>query len=207
MTRQRAIAIVAACAASWIAIAQVRAQEVNDTPPSPGGDELASTPPPSEEAEAIPDMILAQLVENPLSGISRIGVGNLISFGSPVGADTTGYGLVLAPLVPALFRGGWSLLTRAIIPAVLTVPTPAGRKTGFGDIASEVLGHKVFSPRPGHYYDIASGPSVGFPSASDDLLGTGRWRLGAALAPVPQPRRPSERDRRLPRRRQRVGAG
>jgi hypothetical protein len=81
-----------------------------------------------EEADAeasdpdfIPDFVLAAMAENPVSGITRLPVANAISFGIPPN-DGVGYGLVLAPVFPALFKGGWSLLTRTTIPAVLTLP-------------------------------------------------------------------------------------
>jgi hypothetical protein len=80
-----------------------------------------------------------------------------------------------------LFRGGWSLVTRTVIPALVTVPVGTDRRTGFGDITSEVLGHKLLKGRKNQFYDVSLGPFVGFPSASDDFLGTGRWRLGPEL--------------------------
>ena len=132
------------------------------------------------EGDFIPDLVFARTVENPVSGITRVPVVNATLFGVPPN-DRVANAFVLAPILPALFRGGWSLVTRTVIPAVVTVPVGTDRRTGFGDITSEVLGHKLFKGRKNQFYDISLGPFVGFPSASDDFLGTGRWRLGPEL--------------------------
>jgi len=133
-----------------------------------------------EEGGVIPDLVFARMVENPVSGITRVPVVNATLFGVPPN-DRVANAFVLAPILPVLFRGGWSLVTRTVIPVVVTVPVVTDRRTGFGDITSEVLGHKLLKGRKNQFYDIALGPFVGFPSASDDFLGTGRWRLGPEL--------------------------
>ncbi len=150
----------------------------------PAADEKMSVQP----AEPISDEVFARMAENPVSGVTRLPVLNSALFGiSP--SDRVGDALVLAPTIPALFDGGWSLITRTTIPAVVTVPFASdaappstGRTTGFGDIGLEVLGHKMLRGRKGQFYDVGLGTFVGFPSASDDFLGTGRWRLGPGLA-------------------------
>ena len=128
----------------------------------------------------IPDQVFARMVENPVSGITRVPVANRTLFGVPPNKRVAN-AFVLAPIIPALFQHGWSIITRTVIPAVVTVPIGTDRVTGFGDITSEVLGHKMFRGRKSQFYDIALGPIAGFPSASDDFLGTGRWRLGPEL--------------------------
>lgn len=137
-------------------------------------------PAPLKESHFIPDKVFARMVENPVSGITRVPVLNSTLFGVPPN-NRVANAFVLAPILPALFRGGWSLVTRTVIPAVVTVPVGTERTTGFGDITSEVLGHKLVKGKKDQFYDIAWGPFAGYPSASDDLLGTGRWRLGPEL--------------------------
>ncbi|MGB8223131.1 MAG: hypothetical protein WCF10_11125 [Polyangiales bacterium] len=141
-----------------------------------------------EEGPSISDEVFARMAENPVSGVTRLPVLNSALFGIPP-SDRVGDALVLAPTIPALFNGGWSLITRTTIPAVVTVPFASdaappstGRTTGFGDIGLEVLGHKMLRGKKGQFYDVSLGTFVGFPSASDDFLGTGRWRLGPGLA-------------------------
>lgn len=150
---------------------------------------VADTPEPAEEpaAQPIPDLVFARMVENPVSGITRLPVANATTFGIPPDKRVAN-AFVLAPVLPVLFNGGWSIITRTTIPAVVTVPFASdavppwtGRTTGFGEISLEVLGHKMLRGKKGQFYDIALGPFVGFPSASDELLGSGRWRLGPEL--------------------------
>jgi hypothetical protein len=150
---------------------------------------VADTHEPTDEParEQIPDIVFARMVENPVSGITRLPVANATTFGIPPDKRVA-HALVLAPVFPLLFKGGWSLITRTTIPAVVTVPFSSdsvppseGRTTGFGEISLEVLGHKMFRGKKGQFYDIALGPFAGFPTASDDFLGTGRWRLGPEL--------------------------
>lgn len=138
----------------------------------------------------IPDMVFARMAENPVSGITRVPVANFANFGIPP-KDRVGYALVLAPVIPARFKGGWSILTRTTIAAVATVPfgreasgeiDPTGRTTGFGDLGLEVLGHKQVRGRNKQFYDVSVGPFVGAPSATDDFLGRGRWLLGPEVA-------------------------
>ena len=84
-------------------------------------------------------------------GIGRHAVAGhqLAQFGQPP-SDRVPYALLLAPIIPKVFKGGWSVITRATIPAVVTVPFASdavppstGRTTGFGDIGLEELGHKM----------------------------------------------------------------
>ena len=111
---------------------------------------------------------------------------NLTSFGISQ-RKRVANAVVLAPILPAVFKNGWSIVTRTVIPVVVTVPfgrestgqvDTGGRTTGFGDLSSEVLGHKLIIGRKRQQYDVSLGPFVGYPSASDDFLGTRRWRLG-----------------------------
>lgn len=133
------------------------------------------------ESGEIPDLVLAWMVENPVSGITRVPVANAVLFGVPPN-DRVGYAFVLAPILPALFRGGWSLVTRTIIPAIVTLPQGANRVTGFGDMSFEALGHKLIVGRKKQIYDVSFGGTVGFPTASDDFLGSGRWEMGPSIA-------------------------
>lgn len=153
-----------------------------------GDDATPAAPSRQDEGGQIPDLVFARMAENPVSGITRLPVTNAVQFGIPP-SERVGYALVLSPTLPVLFKGGWSVLTRTTIPAVLTVPfasdaapPSSGRTTGFGDIALELLGHKMLRGKKDQFYDVALGPFFGFPSASDDLLGRGRWLLGPELS-------------------------
>ncbi len=133
------------------------------------------------ESGEIPDLVFAWMVENPVSGITRVPVANAVLFGVPPN-ERVGYALVLAPIIPVLFDGGWSLVTRTTIPALVTLPQGNNRVTGFGDMSFEALGHKLIRGRRKQLYDVSLGGLVGFPTATDDFLGSGRWELGPEIA-------------------------
>ena len=167
----------ALCAMAWFAVDPIAAEVAAQAP-----DESAP------QAQAIPDFVFARMAENPLTSVTRVPVLNSAQFGLPP-RDRAAYGLVLAPIIPKVFDGGWSIITRVTIPAVVTVPFASdavppstGRTMGFGDIGFEALGHKMIRGKKRQFYDVGLGPFVGFPSASDDFLGTGRWRLGPEIA-------------------------
>ena len=127
-----------------------------------------------QAGEVDSDLELAQKAENPVSDIVRLPIINSTFFG--IGPrDQVGNALFFAPIVPFLFQGDWSIVTRTIIP-VITRPDVAagGRTTGLGDITLEALGHKLWRFRRGKLFDVALGPIVGFPSASREVLRSGR---------------------------------
>jgi len=74
-----------------------------------------------EPPEHIPDVVFARMVENPVSGITRVPLANATQFGIPPNKRVSN-ALVLAPIIPALFKNGWSIITRTTIPVVVTVP-------------------------------------------------------------------------------------
>jgi hypothetical protein len=134
-----------------------------------------------QAGEVASDLELAQKAENPVSDIVRLPIINSTFFG--IGPrDQVGNALFFAPIVPFLFQGDWSIVTRTIIP-VITRPDVAagGRTTGLGDITLEALGHKLWRFRRGKLFDVALGPIVGFPSASREVLRSGKWKLGPKL--------------------------
>ena len=132
------------------------------------------------EEVKIPDLVLAWMIENPFSGVVRTGVLNATLFGVPPN-DRVGNAFFLAPILPILFRGGWSLISRLAVPAVLTIPVGNDRVTGFGDMSYELVGHKLIRGRKRQLYDVAVGGIVRFPTATDERLGSGRWVLGPSL--------------------------
>jgi hypothetical protein len=128
------------------------------------------------------DLELAAKAENPVSDIVRLPIVNSTFFG--IGPrDQVGNALLFAPIVPFLFDGDWSIVTRTIIPVVTRpdAPPESGRTTGLGDITLEALGHKLFRSRRGQMFDLALGPIAGFPSASREVLRSGKWKLGPKL--------------------------
>ncbi|MEM7436403.1 MAG: hypothetical protein AAF436_14695 [Myxococcota bacterium] len=159
-------------------------------PVSPQESESAEVvdPPPRDPGPTDPsqldDLVLARQIENPVSGILRIPLNNTVLFGLGPDEDRVGNVLAVAPILPALFANNWSLITRVILPIAVTVPdftSSSGGTTGFGDMATDVLGHKALEGRKGQLYDLGFGVFAGFPTATDDALGPKRWRIGPEL--------------------------
>jgi hypothetical protein len=78
------------------------------------------------------------------------------------------------------FDPGNNLLPDSALPADLD---PFGRTTGLGDIAYLGLVGPKQLPKVGEgKLFLAAGPTLIFPSASEDILGQGKWQAGPAFA-------------------------
>ncbi len=78
------------------------------------------------------------------------------------------------------FDPGNNLRPDATLPADLD---PFGRTTGLGDIAYVGLVGPKHLPRVGDgKLFLAAGPTMLFPSASEDILGQGKWQAGPTIA-------------------------
>ncbi len=134
---------------------------------------------------------VARQVRNPISTLWQMTLDNEI-----VGVDGGAFENVepaytgsFQPQMPVnlsrfgLGRFAWAkdfnLITRAIIPFVVTQPLEPGdgdRRSGFGDIQLA----SVLAPNRSYGWVWGIGPSFIFPSASDDALGQGKWQAGPA---------------------------
>lgn len=127
----------------------------------------------------VDNIVIARMAENPLAGVFRVPLVSQTSFG--VGPnDQVSHALSLAPIIPIVLPGGWGFIHRAVLPLVTApdVAAGSGSTTGLGDTTLEVLGHKMFRGRGRSTFDLVAGPAFGFPSATSDALGTGKWLVG-----------------------------
>ena len=92
--------------------------------------------------------------------------------------------------------GNWNLISRALIPAWVSVDgfiegtpdIPQGRpsndrKNGLGDINYSLF----FSPNKTKPFIWGVGPSITLPTATEDQLGSGKWSAGATGVILVQP--------------------
>jgi hypothetical protein len=103
--------------------------------------------------------------------------------------------LNIQPVIPVTV-GEWNLINRAIVPLISApggigglpdVPgagMPGSRATGLGDINYSVY----LSPAAPGQYIWGIGPSITFPSATSDQLGTGKWSAGPTAVILTQPK-------------------
>lgn len=135
-----------------------------------------------EPVEEVKDA--AMDAQNPLANIISVPFQNNTDFG--IGAyGKTGTVLNIQPIVPVtLGDKGWLLINRAIIPLPKSTPNnfskEASNITGIGDITYTAW----FSPPGKGKFTWGFGPSMIFPTASDDRLGHGKFSIGPSVVLV-----------------------
>ena len=118
---------------------------------------------------------LAQKAQNPVSDLISLPFQNNMNF--DVGPrDETQNILNIQPVAPFSLTEKWNLITRTIVPIIWQpefVPG-RGRTTGLGDINFTGF----LSPAEPGRIIWGAGPILQFPSATDDVLGAGKWGAG-----------------------------
>lgn len=138
-----------------------------------------------EKTRLKPMEILGQLAANPVGNLISVAFKNTVDFGAPNGSA---YFLNTVSVFP-LTLGGTDLINRMIIPIIYvngfiagTPEIPAGT---FGDGAfglGDINYSAYFSPAKDSRSDWGFGPSITFPSATNDQLGSGKWSAGPTAA-------------------------
>ncbi len=125
--------------------------------------------------------------QNPLTrALVSISLENSFSFG--LGEDEEfGYGVLIKPSIPIVLSDQWSLINRSSLP-VSEQPSLVrsdSRTFGLGDLFHTTL----LSPTTTRRIVWGLGPTVGFPTATENELGSGKWLMGPAAIFVYAPRR------------------
>jgi hypothetical protein len=120
---------------------------------------------------------LARAAQNPVAKLISVPFQNNFNFG--VGPnDTTQWILNIQPVIPITLNEDWNLITRTIMP-IINQPSPAPgirSASGLGDINPTFF----LSPaKPGKFI-WGIGPTLTFPTATDPLLGAGKYSAGPA---------------------------
>jgi hypothetical protein len=133
---------------------------------------------------------LAAASQNPIGNLIAVPLQNKFNFG--VGEfDRTGYTLNIEPVVPVPLSENLSLINRAIIPlsyqpelARTALPNgdviSIGDEFGLGDMGYQAY----FVPKSSGSFSWGAGPFFLFPTATDEVLGTGKWGVGPTFAAV-----------------------
>lgn len=118
---------------------------------------------------------LAKLAQNPVANLISVPFQNNFNFG--LGPNNVcQYVLNVQPVIPITLSEDWNLITRWIMP-IINQPSPAPgirSASGLGDI------NPSFFLSPGKPGKIiwGIGPTATFPTATDSLLGAGKYSVG-----------------------------
>jgi hypothetical protein len=132
----------------------------------------AAAPAEASEAE------LAKKTQNPVSDLISVP----FQYNANLGFEPNGRNqsvLNIQPVIPISLSENWNLITRVIVP-VLYQPflnQTSGGKGGLGDIFPTFF----LSPAKPSKLIWGVGPALSLPTASDRLLGTGKWAAGPSF--------------------------
>jgi hypothetical protein len=191
------LALAVAVLAAGVAKAgeeEMAVPEADRTTADPSSADLVEpAPASSEEAGEKPggDKDLRSKLQNPVGSVISVPVETTIDFGAPDGSAVF---INLQPVVP-IKVGPVNLINRTILPLIYApgpiegkpgnpVPVQGDDTFGLGDIS-----HSVFvSPVNVGKIIWGIGPIFSFPSATDDVLGSGKWSAGPTAVVLTQPK-------------------
>jgi hypothetical protein len=89
------------------------------------------------------------------------------------------------PIIPVTLSEKWNMITRTILPTI-DMPSPAsGIRSAFG--LGDLNPTAFFSPASSGKLVWGVGPSLTFPTATDPLLGNGKFCAGPGFVAVYKP--------------------
>lgn len=118
---------------------------------------------------------LAQKTQNPISDLISLPFQNNTNFGIGPNNRTQNV-LNIQPVIPFSLSENWNLVTRTIAPLISQpdISEESGSTFGLGDINTSLW----LSPKDPGKIIWGVGPILSFPTATDDMLGTGKFGLG-----------------------------
>ena len=128
-------------------------------------------------ASAQDETELAKEAQNPVSDLISLPLQNNFNFGAG-SKDKMIYLLNIQPVIPFHLSENWTLITRTIMP-IINQPSlfpGVSSASGLGDINPTLF---LASAKPGSVI-WGAGPTFTLPTASDRLLGSGKWSMGPA---------------------------
>ncbi len=170
------------------------AQELNPPASGPGYDRsrigrlLALAPAPEDAAttggaaktadDADSAEALAKQTQNPVADLISVPFQNNFNFGTGPN-NAVQYVLNFQPVIPITLNKDWNLITRTILPTI-NAPSPApGIRSAFG--LGDLNPTFFLAPASGEKFIWGVGPTFTFPTATDPLLGAGKWSAGPAV--------------------------
>lgn len=133
----------------------------------------------SAPVEAQDDVELAKKTQNPVADLISVPFENNINFG--VGPDNDAQNILyVQPVIPFRLTDEWNLISRTVAPVIYQpeLAPGVGDTFGLGDIQLSLF----LSPAKPGVLIWGAGPVLQFPTATDDVLGQGKWGAGPTAA-------------------------
>jgi hypothetical protein len=140
--------------------------------------------PETPEAVASSDA-LRKAAQNPIASLVSVPVQNNNNFNSVPGNRTQDI-LNIQPVIPTALSENWNLITRIITPIIYqpTMNDPINQGAyGFGDLNPSFF----LSPAKPRKIIWGVGTAVVLPTATNPILGQGKWSMGPSLVVLAQP--------------------
>lgn len=116
---------------------------------------------------------LAKELANLVGNLISVPVQNSLDFG--IGPnDAMRFTLKIQPVLPFTLTEDWNLITRTILPVIDAASSAPNVPSAFG-LGDTVQSFFLSPKRAGRRLDSGAGPALLYPTATDDLLGTGKW--------------------------------
>jgi hypothetical protein len=119
------------------------------------------------------DEELAKKTQNPIANLISLPLQNDWNYNNGPNNDKTSYTLNVQPVWPFSVTEDYLLITRTIMP-VKSIEFPEN-ETGIGDILQSFF---ISPNKTVGGWIVGAGPVFNYPTASDDLLGSGKWGAG-----------------------------
>jgi hypothetical protein len=120
---------------------------------------------------------LAKKLQNPLAALISVPIQNNFDWGAGPTGHGFQYKVNIQPVVPFSLNENWNLISRTILPVVSQDDIfGTSSQSGLGDTTPSLF----FSPKQptSSGWIWGAGPVFLLPTATDDLLGSGKWGAG-----------------------------
>jgi hypothetical protein len=127
---------------------------------------------------------LAKKLQNPVANLISVPIQNNWDFG--IGsANAMRYTANIQPVIPVSLTEDWNLIMRTILPVIYAESPVAGGRDAWG--LGDTVQSFFFSPKaPVGGWILAAGPVALWPTATDSMLGAGKWGAGPTVLALRQ---------------------